>query len=82
MNGKARITSVKSEFNPREIEDGLREAGLSRADSVKAVAVFKSMLLRDEVDWDTAPRDEDVTAKKSDAELTMLAARIKALIVG
>jgi hypothetical protein len=40
------------------------------------------MLLRDEVDWDTAPRDEDVTAKKSDAELTMLAARIKALIVG
>ncbi|QIO42887.1 HK97 family phage prohead protease [Rhizobium leguminosarum bv. trifolii] len=82
MNGKARITSVKSEFNPREIEDGLREAGLSRADSVKAVAVFKSILLRDEAEPDTAPRDEDVTAKKSDAELTKLAARIKALIAG
>lgn len=81
MNGKARVTSVKSEFNPREIEDALRDAGLSRADSVKAVAVFKSAL-RDEADTDTAPRDEDETAQKSEVELTELAARIKALIAG
>lgn len=78
-NTKARVLSVKSEFNPREFEDGLRDAGLSRADSVKAVAIFKSMLLRDEAE-DTDPRDEDDTATKSEAELTKLAERIKALI--
>jgi HK97 family phage prohead protease len=80
MNGKARVLSVKSELNPREIEDGLRDAGLSRADSVKAVAVFKSILLRDEAEPETDPRDEDEAAIKSDAELTGLAERIKALI--
>ncbi|KAA0689845.1 HK97 family phage prohead protease [Neorhizobium sp. P12A] len=78
-NPKSRVTSVKSEFNPREIEDSLREAGLSRADSVKAVAVLKSVLLRDEAEQDTTPRDEDEVAKKSDAELNQLAERIKAL---
>lgn len=78
-NTKARVLNVKSEFNPREIEDGLRDAGLSRADSVKAVAIFKSMLLRDEAE-DTDPRDEDDTAKKGEAELIKLAQRIKALI--
>ncbi|MBX5239330.1 HK97 family phage prohead protease [Rhizobium sp. NLR22b] len=80
MNGKARVLSVKSEFNPREIEDSLRDAGLSRADSVKAVAVFKSMLLRDEAEPDTDLRDEEEAAIKSDAQLTELAERIKALI--
>jgi uncharacterized protein len=79
-NGKARVLSVKSEFNPRDVEDSLREAGLSRADSVKAVAVLKGILLRDEAESDTTPRDEDETAKKSEAELTTLAERIKALI--
>ncbi len=78
-NSKARVLNVKSEINPREIEDSLREAGLSRADSVKAVAVLKNMLLRDEA-GDTDPRDEDDTAKKSEAELIKLAERIKALI--
>lgn len=80
-NGKARVTNVKSEFNPREIEDALREAGLSRADSVKAVSVFKNAL-RDEAEQDTTPRDEDETAKKSEVELSELATRIKALIAG
>ena len=79
-NGKARVLAVKSEFNPREIEDGLRDAGLSRADSVKAVAVFKSMLLRDEAEPNTDLRDEEEAATKSDAQLTELAERIKALI--
>lgn len=79
-NGKARVLAVKSEFNPREIEDGLRDAGLSRADSVKAVAVFKSMLLRDEAEPNTDLRDEEEAAIKSDARLTELAERIKALI--
>lgn len=79
-NTKARVLNVKSEFNPREIEDGLRDAGLSRADSVKAVAIFKSMLLRDEAEPNTDLRDEEEAATKSEAELTKLAERIKALI--
>lgn len=79
-NTKARVMSVKSDFNPRVIEDSLREAGLSRADSVKAVAVLKSMLLRDEAEPETTPRDEDGSAVKSEAELVKLAERIKALI--
>jgi F0F1-type ATP synthase membrane subunit b/b' len=32
------------DFDPREIEADLREAGLSRADAVKAVAIFKKTL--------------------------------------
>jgi HK97 family phage prohead protease len=78
-NTKARVVSVKSEFNPREIEDGLRDAGLSRADSVKAVAVFKSMLHRDDAEPDTAPRDEDATAEQRGEDLLSLATRIRAL---
>lgn len=73
-NAKARVLSVKSDFNPRIIEDSLREAGLSRADSVKAVAVLKSMLLRDEAEPEASPRDEDESA-----ELRSLADRIRAL---
>lgn len=73
-NSKARVLSVKNEFNPRIIEDGLRDAGLSRGDSVKAVAVLKSLLLRDEAEPGTGPRDEDTSA-----ELRSLADRIRAL---
>lgn len=79
-NDKSRVTSVKNEFNPRIMEDGLRDAGLSRADSVKAVAVFKSLLLRDEAEPNDDLRDEEEAAIKSEAELTTLAERIKALI--
>jgi HK97 family phage prohead protease len=80
MNAKARVLNVKSEFNPREIEDGLRDAGLSRADSVKAVAVFKSVLLRDEAEPNTDLRDEEAAAEKRDGELKSLADRIRALV--
>jgi HK97 family phage prohead protease len=59
-NDKARIGNVKSEFDPRELEVGLREAGLSRSDAVKAVAIFKSVC-RDGGPPDDLPRDEDVT---------------------
>lgn len=84
-NGKARVMSVKSEFNPREIEDALRDAGLSRADSVKAVSVFKSAL-RDEADTETDARDAaepagegDAEAKRANDAMLVLAERIKAL---
>ncbi|UOK71704.1 HK97 family phage prohead protease [Ancylobacter polymorphus] len=83
-NDRSRVTGFKS-FNPRDIEDALRDAGLSRTDSVKAVAVFKSAL-RDEAETDTTPRDEDETAgegaaevKQQDECLVLLAERIKAL---
>jgi hypothetical protein len=79
-NGKARVTSVKSEFNPRVIEDGLRDAGLSRADSVRAVAVLKDILQRDAEEPETDPRDEDAAAELRNAELVTLADRIRALV--
>lgn len=78
-NIKARVINVKSEFNPRAIEDSLRDAGLSRADSVKAVAVFKSILHRDDEEPESAPRDEVVAAEKRSAELVSLADRIRKL---
>jgi HK97 family phage prohead protease len=43
MNEQATVTGMK-DFDPREIEADLREAGLSRADAVKAVAIFKKTL--------------------------------------
>jgi uncharacterized protein len=43
MNDQATVTSMK-EFNPREWERGLRDAGLSRGDAVKAVAFFRNRL--------------------------------------
>jgi HK97 family phage prohead protease len=42
-NEQATVTAVK-DFNPREMEKGLRDAGFSRADAVKAVAVFRERL--------------------------------------
>lgn len=43
MLPEATIDAVK-DFDPRELEAGLREAGLSRADAVKAVAIFRKSL--------------------------------------
>ena len=57
-NPKARITGVKS-FTPdqlRDFEDALRDAGLSRRDSQRAVSVFKSHQ-RDAGAPDSALRD-------------------------
>ena len=78
-NGKARVVSVKSEFQPRELEDGLREAGLSRADSVKAVSVIKSILQREAGEPESDPRDEDAAAEAKSTELKALADGIRAL---
>ncbi len=78
-NGKARVLNVKSDFNPRLFEDSLRDAGLSRGDSVKAVAVFKEMLRRDDDEPTDGLCDGDDTAEKSDAVLKTLAERIRAL---
>jgi uncharacterized protein len=61
MLPEATLTSVKgdSEINPRELEQALREAGLSRADAVKAVAVFRTKSARDaSVQTDPPHRDD------------------------
>lgn len=78
-NTKARVTNVKSEFNPRDFETALREAGLSRADSVKAVGVIKSLLHRDDEEQDSELRDEAAAAELRSAELISLADRIRTL---
>jgi HK97 family phage prohead protease len=57
-NDKARATNVKSDFDPREMEAALREAGLSRNDAVKAVAVFRKSIQREAGGPHIDPRDE------------------------
>jgi len=49
MLEEAQISGVKSRknFNPRDMEKALRDADLSRADAVKATAVFRDWLQRD-----------------------------------
>lgn len=67
-NGKARVQSVKSQFQSlhegdwRDIEAILRTKDLSRADAVKAVSGFKEWLRRDAEVSGRSARDE------SDAE--------------
>lgn len=76
----ARVTSLKSRLGDldtqdwRELEAALRDEGLSRADSVKAVSGFKLWCQRDADAPNTAPRDEAASV-----ELLAIAARIKAL---
>lgn len=55
MLPEAQISGVKAasaaelikRFNPREMEDALRDAGLSRADAPKAISIFRDWLQRD-----------------------------------
>lgn len=48
---EAQVDGVKNRdltnFNPREMEGALRDAGFSRADAVKATAIFRDRLQRD-----------------------------------
>jgi uncharacterized protein len=56
MLPEAMITSAKN-FNPRDLERSLRDAGLSRSDAVKAVSVVQS-LQRDAGEPDQKRRDD------------------------
>jgi hypothetical protein len=49
MLEEAQVSGVKARknFNPRDMEKALRDADLSRADAVKATAVFREWLQRD-----------------------------------
>lgn len=72
-NPKARITGVKS-LTPeqlRELEDALRDGGLSRTDSLKAVSVLKHWLQRDAGAPRSRLRDEALPVP-SDAERAAL----------
>ena len=79
-DASARVLSVKSQLRAfttqdlRDLEAAQREAGLSRADAVKAVSGFKTWLQRDVATPDPAPRDE-----VAPDELRSLAERIRAL---
>ncbi len=62
-NDKATISAVKA-FTPeelRELEDALREGGLSRTDSKAAVSVFKKYALRDAGRPENTLREEVVS---------------------
>ncbi len=78
-DASARVLAVKSaaDFTTqdwREIEASLRDAGLSRADAVKAVSGLKAWFQRDAGEPEQIARDETISA-----ELLTLAARIRAL---
>ena len=74
-NDKARVGSVKSEFDPREMEAALRDAGLSRNDAVKAVSVLRKSLLRDE--GEPEPEQRDAAAEELMQTLHDAAAKIR-----
>jgi hypothetical protein len=62
MNDQATVTTVK-DFNPRDIEKALRDAGFAGREAVKAVAIFKERLRDAGVNVETGPRDEDAATK-------------------
>lgn len=64
MNDQATVTTIK-DFNPRELERGLRDAGLSRGDAVKAVALFRDHLRDAGGNVDIDPRDEDAATNQA-----------------
>jgi len=65
MNDQAVVTTVK-EFNPREWERGLRDAGLSRGDAVKAVAFFRERLRDAGENVAIDPREAEAAALSTD----------------
>ena len=60
MLEEAQIDAVKGlkDFNPRELEGGLRDAGLSRSDAKKAVGVFRTMFQSDAGETGAPLRDD------------------------
>lgn len=61
-NDQATVTSLK-EFNPREIEKALRDAGFAGREAVKAVAIFKERLRDAGANVEIGPRDEDAATQ-------------------
>jgi HK97 family phage prohead protease len=66
MLPEAQITSVKNaNFDKRELEDALRDAGISRSDAKTALAVFQKTLQRDAGENGPELRDAATDALKS-----------------
>lgn len=66
MLPEAQITSVKNaNFDARELEDALRDAGISRSDAKNAIAVFRKTLQRDVGETGPELRDAATDALKS-----------------
>ena len=66
MLPEAQVTSVKNaNFDTREMEDGLRDAGLSRSDAKTAIAVLRKTLQRDAGETGPELRDAATDALKS-----------------
>lgn len=64
MNEQATVTTVK-DFNPREIEKALRDAGFAGREAVKAVAIFKERLRDAGANVEIGPRDEDAATNQA-----------------
>lgn len=64
MNDQAAITTVK-DFNPREIEKALCDAGFAGREAKKAIAIFKERLRDAGVNVETGPRDEDAATNQA-----------------
>jgi HK97 family phage prohead protease len=75
MLPEAQITSVKAAgFDPRTMEDALREGGLSRSDAKTAIAVFRKQLQRDAGETEPAPREAGTDALMAIRKATALLA--------
>ena len=80
MNDAATVIGVKGITDPelwREAEDALREAGFSRSDRRKGIAIFRKLLLPYGGAAGPEPREED-TAADMVASLERAAERIRA----
>jgi HK97 family phage prohead protease len=58
MLPEAQITGVKSTLNDRELEQALRDEGLSHREAKLAVSVVRKQVLRDGGQTEPTPRDE------------------------
>jgi HK97 family phage prohead protease len=74
MNEQAVVTGLK-EFDPREMEASLREAGLSRSDAVRAVAIFRKQQREAVGHYANDPRDAGQAI--GSAELAALMQRLE-----
>lgn len=84
MNERCTVGAVKraldlTQEDLRDMEAVLRDAGLSRADAVKAIAGFKNWLQRDAGEPNTGQRDADAAA---DTETLLALRRLTAALRG
>lgn len=79
-NDKARVGNVKAlaDFDPRELEDALRDAGFSQRDRKRAVAVFRDLLRRDAGETPTETLCDEAAAAELVASIKRVTECIRA----